>query len=85
MEILFEILGEVAEAVFDWIISSPKVPRIVRAIAVSVLCMPIIALFLWLGFGCLRDGRLLVTAFCGLLAVLMSGVEMVLLARIFRR
>ena len=85
MEVLFEILGEVAEGVFDWIISSPKVPRIVRAIAVTALCMPMIAIFLWLGFGWLRDGRLFAAVFCGLIAVLMSGVEMVLLARIFRR
>lgn len=77
MELLGGILGEAAE--------SPRVPKIIRTVAVCLLCVPLSVIMLILMIGGIRDRNSGFAVWCALVAVMMLGALAVLLRRIWKR
>lgn len=81
VELVMELLGEVLGGAIE----SPRVPKIIRTVAVCLLCVPLSVIMLILMIGGIRDRNTLFAVFCALVAVMMLGALAVLLRRIWKR
>ena len=81
VELVMELLGEV----FGVAIESPRVPKIIRTVAVCLLCVPLSVIMLILMVGGIRDRNIGFVVWCALVAVMMLGALAVLLRRIWKR
>ena len=81
VELVMELLGEVLGGAIE----SPRVPKIIRTVAVCLLCVPFSVIMLILMIGGIRDRNIGFAVWCALVAVMMLGALAVLLRRIWKR
>ena len=81
VELVMELLGEVLGGAIE----SPRVPKIIRTVAVCLLCVPLSVIMLILMIGGIQDRNIGFAVWCALIAVMMLGALAVLLRRIWKR
>lgn len=85
MEILIELIGAVLEEVFGLTLESGRVPRIVKTVLVSLLCVPLAVVCIIIMITGIRDGDGTKALVGGLVAALMLTAGAVLVRRIWKR
>ena len=85
MEILIELIGAVLEEVFGLTLESGRVPRIVKTVLVSLLCVPLAVVCIIIMITGIRDGDGSNALVGGLVAALMLTAGAVFVRRIWKR
>ncbi|MBQ3940486.1 MAG: hypothetical protein II723_05170 [Oscillospiraceae bacterium] len=85
MEILIEIIGSLLEELFGMTIESRRVPRVVKTVLTSLVCLPFAVIGLLLIISGLRKGNRGTAVAGGLIALLMGWLYFLGLRRIWKR
>ena len=85
MEILIEIIGSLLEELFGMTIESRRVPRVVKTVLTSLVCLPLAVIGLLLVISGLRKGDSGTAVAGGLIALLMGWLYFLGLRRIWKR
>lgn len=85
MDILIEIIGSLLEELFGMTIESRRVPRVVKTVLTSLVCLPLAVIGLLLIISGLRKGDRGTAVAGGLIALLMGGLYFLGLRRIWKR
>lgn len=82
MEIFTDILTDIAEFLLELFVTSNKIPKAIRYIIVSAVHVFLIALFVFLAIGGLRDGSLFITVLFFTLAAALISTFLLLIRKI---
>lgn len=82
-EAIFEFIGELFFECIGWLISSIKVPKIIRILILSIFLIPLILLIAYAGFNKI-DTEIAVAIICLIIALGLLFLYFVILIRIIK-
>ena len=85
MEILIEIIGAVLEELFGVTLESGRVPRIVKTVLISLLCVPLAVICILILVSGIREHDGAEALAGGLVAALMLTAGAILMRRVWRK